>query len=47
MQHVAMGVKREFQKLGRLRTRDEFGPYFEFVEGLEAVPHGGRHAESA
>jgi hypothetical protein len=47
MQHLAMGIKREFQKLGRLRTREEFGPYFEFVEGLEPTANGGRHAESA
>jgi hypothetical protein len=45
MAHVVMGIKREFQKLGRLRTREEFGDYFEMVESVS--PNGGSRAEPA
>lgn len=31
MEHVVRALKREYQKLGRLRTRDEFGPYADLV----------------
>ncbi len=35
MRHVAMAVGREYQKLGRLPSQGEFGPYYEGVlEGL-------------
>jgi hypothetical protein len=33
MERVALALKREFQKLGRLRTESEFGPYFDLVNG--------------
>ncbi|OXM63535.1 ATPase [Amycolatopsis vastitatis] len=33
MDRVALALKREFQKLGRLRTEAEFGPYFPLVNG--------------
>ena len=31
MEHVALALKREFQKLGRLRTEAEFDRYFDLV----------------
>ena len=31
MEHVAMALKREFQKLGRLRTEAEFERYYDLV----------------
>lgn len=31
MEHVILSLKREYQKLGRLRTKAEFGPYAELV----------------
>jgi SpoVK/Ycf46/Vps4 family AAA+-type ATPase len=31
MEHVALALKREFQKLGRLRTEAEFDRYYELV----------------
>jgi SpoVK/Ycf46/Vps4 family AAA+-type ATPase len=33
MERVALSMKREFQKLGRLRTESEFGHYFALVNG--------------
>jgi hypothetical protein len=33
MELVALSLKREFQKLGRLRTETEFGRYFDLVKG--------------
>jgi ATP-dependent 26S proteasome regulatory subunit len=33
MEHVMLGLKREFQKLGRLRTAAEFAGYFDLVNG--------------
>jgi hypothetical protein len=33
MERVALSLKREFQKLGRLRTESEFGHYFALVNG--------------
>jgi hypothetical protein len=38
MQAVVLALKREFQKLGRLRTEVEFGPYFALVDGDGDVP---------
>ena len=40
MEHVMLGLKREFQKLGRLRTESEFDRYLDLV-------NGGSHAASA
>ena len=40
MEHVMLGMKREFQKLGRLRTESEFDRYLDLV-------NGGSHAASA
>jgi ATP-dependent 26S proteasome regulatory subunit len=31
MEHIAVALKREFQKLGRLRTEEEFDRYYELV----------------
>ncbi|GMU40203.1 MAG: ATPase [Chloroflexota bacterium] len=31
MQHAVLGVDREMEKLGRLRTENDFGPYYRFV----------------
>lgn len=31
MEHLALALKREFQKLGRLRTEAEFEHYYELV----------------
>jgi hypothetical protein len=33
MSHVVRGVKREYQKLGKLVTEDEFGPYLAALRG--------------
>jgi SpoVK/Ycf46/Vps4 family AAA+-type ATPase len=33
MERVALALKREFQKLGRLRTESEFDRYFDLVNG--------------
>jgi SpoVK/Ycf46/Vps4 family AAA+-type ATPase len=33
MRHAVLSVKREFQKLGRLRTEKEFERYFDLVTG--------------
>ncbi len=33
MELVMLGLKREFQKLGRLRTETEFDRYFDLVKG--------------
>jgi hypothetical protein len=33
MERVVLAMKREFQKLGRLRTESEFGRYFHLVNG--------------
>ena len=33
MERVVLAIKREFQKLGRLRTEAEFGPYYNLVKG--------------
>jgi SpoVK/Ycf46/Vps4 family AAA+-type ATPase len=41
MRHVVLALKREFQKLGRLRTEAEFARYFELVNGdAYAAPAG-------
>ncbi|HSL57155.1 MAG TPA: ATP-binding protein [Acidimicrobiales bacterium] len=36
METVMFGMKREYQKLGRLRTADDFGPYHALVNGPDA-----------
>ncbi|MCP4368474.1 MAG: ATP-binding protein [Deltaproteobacteria bacterium] len=33
MEHIIRATKREFQKMGRLCVKTEFGSYYEFVEG--------------
>jgi SpoVK/Ycf46/Vps4 family AAA+-type ATPase len=33
MERVVLAMKREFQKVGRLRTESEFGRYFHLVNG--------------
>ena len=39
MRHAVLSVKREFQKLGRLRTEKEFERYFDLVNrGTDAAP---------
>ncbi|NUR32018.1 MAG: ATP-binding protein, partial [Catenulispora sp.] len=38
METVVLALKREFQKLGRLRTEVDFGRYFPLVEGDGDVP---------
>ncbi|MFI7601336.1 ATP-binding protein [Actinoplanes sp. NPDC049681] len=39
MRHAVLSVKREFQKLGRLRTEKEFERYFDLVNrGSDAAP---------
>jgi SpoVK/Ycf46/Vps4 family AAA+-type ATPase len=39
MRHAVLSVKREFQKLGRLRTEKEFDRYFDLVTGsADAAP---------
>ncbi len=41
METAVLGVKREFQKLGRLRTEVEFDRYFDLVrEEIDAAPVG-------
>ncbi|TCO55219.1 ATP-binding protein [Actinocrispum wychmicini] len=41
MERVALALKREFQKLGRLRTESEFDRYFDLVNGDgDAEPAG-------
>ncbi|MEV4312506.1 ATP-binding protein [Actinocrispum sp. NPDC049592] len=41
MERVALALKREFQKLGRLRTETEFDRYFDLVNGdTDAEPAG-------
>ncbi len=41
MEHVVLGMKREFQKLGRLRTEREFDRYLDLVTGdRHAAPVG-------
>jgi hypothetical protein len=41
MERVALALKREFQKLGRLRTQSEFDRYFDLVNGDgDAEPAG-------
>ena len=42
MEHVVLSLRREYQKLGRLRTEAEFGPWFPLV-----APEGGRRAAPA
>jgi hypothetical protein len=42
MEHVVLSLRREFQKLGRLRTEAEFGPWFPLV-----AQDGGRRAAPA
>jgi ATP-dependent 26S proteasome regulatory subunit len=37
MERIVMAIKREFQKLGRLRTEAEFGPYYDLVKGDDDV----------
>jgi SpoVK/Ycf46/Vps4 family AAA+-type ATPase len=37
MERVALALKREFQKLGRLRTETEFERYFDLVNGVDDV----------
>jgi len=41
METVVLALKREFQKLGRLRTEVDFGPYFSLVDGDHDVPPAG------
>ena len=38
METVVLALKREFQKLGRLRTEVDFGPYYSLVDGNRDVP---------
>ena len=33
-----LAMKREFQKLGRLRTEADFGPYLALVAGAGTMP---------
>jgi ATPase family associated with various cellular activities (AAA) len=40
MRHAVLSVKREFQKLGRLRTEKEFDRYFDLVSGDDAASAG-------
>ncbi|MEU4237154.1 ATP-binding protein [Actinoplanes sp. NPDC026619] len=41
MRHAVLSVKREFQKMGRLRTEKEFDRYFELVNrNADAAPFG-------
>ena len=41
MRHAVLSVKREFQKLGRLRTEKEFDRYFDLINGdANAAPAG-------
>jgi hypothetical protein len=37
MRHAVLSVKREFQKLGRLRTEKEFDRYFDLVKDADAA----------
>ncbi len=32
MESLVLGLKREMQKLGRLTTETEFGPYYDLVK---------------
>jgi AAA+ superfamily predicted ATPase len=41
MEIVVLGLKREFQKLGRLRTEAEFDRYFDLVKGDSHAPAAG------
>jgi SpoVK/Ycf46/Vps4 family AAA+-type ATPase len=41
MERVAFALKREFQKLGRLRTETEFERYFELVNGDDDAEPAG------
>jgi SpoVK/Ycf46/Vps4 family AAA+-type ATPase len=40
MRHAVLSVKREFQKLGRLRTEKEFDRYFDLVNGTPTAGDG-------
>jgi len=42
MRHAVLSVKREFQKLGRLRTEKEFDRYWDLVnkDAADAAPAG-------
>src|SRR5262249_13745946 len=42
MRHTVLSVRREFQKLGRLRTEKEFDRYFDLVnrDAADAAPAG-------
>ena len=33
LEHLVLALRREFQKAGRLRTPEEFGPYYHLVTG--------------
>jgi SpoVK/Ycf46/Vps4 family AAA+-type ATPase len=41
MERVAFALKREFQKMGRLRTESEFERYFELVNGDDDAEPAG------
>jgi hypothetical protein len=41
MEHLALALKREFQKLGRLRTETEFDRYYELVSRDDDVAPAG------
>ena len=41
MEHLALALKREFQKLGRLRTETEFDRYYELVSRDDDVASAG------
>jgi hypothetical protein len=40
MRHAVLSVKREFQKLGRLRTEKEFDRYFDLINGTPIMGDG-------
>lgn len=37
MEHMVQGCKREFQKMGKLCLKSEFGPYYDLVEDREST----------
>jgi SpoVK/Ycf46/Vps4 family AAA+-type ATPase len=37
MEHMVQGCKREFQKMGKLCLKSDFGPYYDLVEGREST----------
>lgn len=40
MSNVALGVKREYEKMGRLIEKEEFGPYYEAISEQDDVRPG-------